>query len=42
VFLPELLNGIEGAPLQAELSRVRLLLELLGFLLSGARNYLRP
>jgi hypothetical protein len=32
--LPELLGEIEGEPVQAELSEVRLLFELLGFLLS--------
>jgi hypothetical protein len=32
--LPELFDGIDGEPVQAELCEVRLLLELLGFLLS--------
>jgi hypothetical protein len=32
--LPELLGGIEREPVQAELSEVRVLFELLGFLLS--------
>jgi hypothetical protein len=32
--LPELLGGVEGKPLQVELRAVRILFELLGFLLS--------
>jgi hypothetical protein len=32
--LPELFGGIERKPVQAELSNVRVLFELLGFLLS--------
>jgi lipoyl-dependent peroxiredoxin len=34
-LLSELLGGVEGEPVQVELSRVRVLFELLGFLLSG-------
>ena len=33
-FLSELLYGIEGEPVQIDLSRVRILFELLGFLLN--------
>ncbi|HVI11174.1 MAG TPA: hypothetical protein VND65_23040 [Candidatus Binatia bacterium] len=33
--MPELLDGVEGEPLQVELSQVRILFELLGFLLSA-------
>jgi hypothetical protein len=33
--LPELLGGVEGEALQVELSAVRILFELLGFLLNG-------
>jgi hypothetical protein len=32
--LPELLGGVKGEPLQVELRAVRILFELLGFLLS--------
>ena len=34
-ILPKLLSGVEGAALQVELSAVRILFELLGFLLSS-------
>jgi hypothetical protein len=34
--LPELLGGIAREPVQVELSGVRFLFELLGFLLSGS------
>jgi hypothetical protein len=34
VFLSELFGGIEGEPVQVELSGVRILFELLGFLLN--------
>jgi hypothetical protein len=33
--LSELLGGVEGEPLQVELRAVRILFELLGFLLSA-------
>jgi hypothetical protein len=34
--LSELLGGVEGEPVQVELRAMRILFELLGFLLSGA------
>jgi hypothetical protein len=34
--LSELLGGVEGEPLQVELRAMRILFELLGFLLSAA------
>jgi hypothetical protein len=37
-FLSELFGGIERAPMQVELSGVRILFELLGFLLMGIQS----